>query len=58
MELAIEEINKEEEELNALNEQLQNRAEKFGSEYKPMTLSDYKMFKIRKAQETGNISYL
>ena len=45
----------EEEELNKLNLQLQVRAEKFGSEFTPLTMVDYKLFKIQKASETGNI---
>jgi hypothetical protein len=58
MEVALEELNKEEQELSRLNEQLKTRADKFGSEFKALTLTDYKLFKIHKARETGNIQYL
>lgn len=54
----MEEINKEEEELVKLNQQLKTRSEKFGSEFTPLTMTDYKLFKIKKAKETGNIQYL
>lgn len=37
---------------------LKTRAEKFGSEYIPITLTDYKLYKIKKASETGKMEYL
>lgn len=58
MEQAVEEINREEGELQKLNEQLRLRAQKFGADFVPLTMTDYKLFKIRKARETGNINYL
>ncbi len=33
-----------------LNSQLQERAEKFGADFTPLTLSDFKLFKIKKAR--------
>lgn len=37
---------------------MKNRSEKFGAEFTPLTLTEYKLFKIQKAKETGNIQYL
>ena len=34
------------------------RAEKFGSEFTPLSIAEFKLFKIQKASETGNIDYL
>ena len=51
-------LKQEQEQVDKINEQLQARAQKFGSEFTPLTLNDYKLFKIRKASETGNIQYL
>lgn len=49
MDLEIQNLQKEEEELAALNESLKTRAAKFGAEFIPLSLGEYKMFKIRKA---------
>ena len=37
---------------------MQARSEKFGSEFTPLSMTEYKLFKIQKASETGNIMYL
>lgn len=59
MQLAIEAIvQQEQQEIDQINEQLEARAKKFGSEFVPLTIKDYKLFKIQKASETGKMHYL
>lgn len=41
-----------------MNQELKTRAEKFGSEFEPITKATYNLYKIQKASETGNIQYL
>ena len=58
MHLELEEIEKEKRELEELNDKLKFRAEKFNADYKQLTLQDFRLLKLRKAQETGDETYL
>lgn len=41
-----------------MNDKLKFRADKFNADYKQLTLEDFRLLKLRKAQETGDPKYL